>query len=84
MLETAHRLMYPSAEGGGAAAAMVTTHTQPHTQYNHDSASGSIELLPLQEAESTSGRHLRKRGREGDGEEQHPAKRSQGPPSSSV
>ncbi|XP_005949526.1 serine/threonine-protein kinase Chk2 isoform X2 [Haplochromis burtoni] len=58
MLETAHRLMYPSAEGGGAAAAM--------------------------EAESTSGRHLRKRGREGDGEEQHPAKRSQDPPSSSV
>uniref|UniRef100_A0A3B4G7G2 Serine/threonine-protein kinase Chk2-like n=1 Tax=Pundamilia nyererei TaxID=303518 RepID=A0A3B4G7G2_9CICH len=39
MLETAHRLMYPSAEGGGAAAAMVTTHTQTHTQYNHDSAS---------------------------------------------
>uniref|UniRef100_A0A3P9D0A7 Checkpoint kinase 2 n=1 Tax=Maylandia zebra TaxID=106582 RepID=A0A3P9D0A7_9CICH len=32
----------------------------------------------------TPGRHLRKRGREGDGEEQHPAKRSQGPPSSSV
>uniref|UniRef100_A0A3P9D1P0 non-specific serine/threonine protein kinase n=1 Tax=Maylandia zebra TaxID=106582 RepID=A0A3P9D1P0_9CICH len=43
-----------------------------------------LQLLPLQEAESTSGRHLRKRGREGDGEEQHPAKRSQGPPSSSV
>ncbi|XP_005460181.2 serine/threonine-protein kinase Chk2 isoform X3 [Oreochromis niloticus] len=36
------------------------------------------------EVESTSGRNLRKRGREGDGEEQHPAKRSQALPSSSV
>uniref|UniRef100_A0A669CCU3 Checkpoint kinase 2 n=1 Tax=Oreochromis niloticus TaxID=8128 RepID=A0A669CCU3_ORENI len=43
-----------------------------------------LQLLPLQEVESTSGRNLRKRGREGDGEEQHPAKRSQALPSSSV
>uniref|UniRef100_A0A3Q0QTN8 Checkpoint kinase 2 n=1 Tax=Amphilophus citrinellus TaxID=61819 RepID=A0A3Q0QTN8_AMPCI len=85
MLETAHRLMYPSAEGGGhaAAAAMVTANTQ--STYNITMTPILIfKLLPQQEVASTSGRNLRKRGRDGDGEEPHPAKRSQAPPSSSL
>ncbi|KAG7999723.1 Serine/threonine-protein kinase Chk2, partial [Nibea albiflora] len=78
MLQTAHRLMYPS----DAAVAMVTiTHIHLFTHCVSQLTRSLLSLTPppQQEAESATGSSRRKRGRDEEEEEVHPAKRSHAP-----
>ncbi|XP_038559220.1 serine/threonine-protein kinase Chk2 [Micropterus salmoides] len=82
MLEKAQRLMYPPADVPDAPAdAHAAPPPAPPADAPADApAAPPADAPPQPEAASTSGGPRRKRRRDGDKEEEHPAKRSQAPP----